>query len=105
MLLLVRWVRSGRGGGRARAAALVLLLALIALLVVRIAASGWSGVGAVPAFVIVALIGWRIALWARRRRAWPKQDMETGVPGTPQGSSQTSSAPTGTTGTPTPPSS
>jgi hypothetical protein len=58
MLLFIRWLRSGRGGRLARFGVPLLLLALIALLAARVAAGGgWSGVGAVPAFVIVGLIG------------------------------------------------
>jgi hypothetical protein len=107
MLLLIRWLRTGRGGRLARFGALLLLLVLIALLAARLATSGWSGVGAVPAFVIVALIGWRIAMVARRRRAWPKRDADPGVRANPHGPSQssgeTAGAPTGTTGmTPSP---
>jgi hypothetical protein len=102
MLLLIRWLRAGRGGRPARAGELLLLLALIALLVARVAVAGWSGVGAVPAFVIVAVIGWRIAMMTRRRRNWPKRDTDPGVPGNTEDPSQTSSATTGPTGRATP---
>jgi hypothetical protein len=81
MLLFIRWLRSGRGGRLARGGALLLLLILIALLAARVAVGGWSGVGAVPAFVIVAVIGWRLAMVARRRRAWPTRDADPGAPG------------------------
>lgn len=74
MFLLIRWLRSGRGGLAARVGAVFLLLVLIALPVARVAVDGWSGFGLIPALVIVALVAWRISAAVRRRRAWPTRD-------------------------------
>jgi hypothetical protein len=71
MFLLIRWLRSGRGGLAARVGAVFLLLVLIALPVARVAIYGWSGFGLIPVVIIVALVAWRISAAARRRRAWP----------------------------------
>lgn len=83
MFLLIRWLRSGRGGRAARLGAVLLVLVLIALPVARVAVDGWSGVGVVPALVIVALVVWRMVAVARRRRAWPKVDTQPPVPPAP----------------------
>jgi hypothetical protein len=71
MFLLIRWLRSGRGGLAARVGAVFLLLVLIALPVARVAADGWSGFGLIPVLVIAALVAWRIPAAVRRRRARP----------------------------------
>ena len=80
MFLLIRWLRAGRGGLPARVGAVLLLVALIALPAARIATSGWSGIGILPAVAIVAVIAWRVTTVARRRRAWPKSDAEPDAP-------------------------
>lgn len=103
MLLLIRWLRSSGGATPlARVGVALLVVAPIALPVARVATSGWSGVGLVPAVVIVAVIGWRITTVTRRRRAWPKWDAEPDAPGTraaPSESADATAAPTtGTSG-------
>ena len=97
MFLLIRWLRSGRRGPLARVGIALPVAALIALLVARVAIGGWSGVGVVPAVVIVAVIGWRITTVARRRRAWPKPEAESQArraPASPSESPTATAAPT-----------
>jgi hypothetical protein len=77
MFLLIRWLRSGRGGLAAHVGAVFLLLVLIALPVARVAVDGWSGFGLIPAFVIVALVAWRI--WTAVRRHAPQDRCRDGL--------------------------
>lgn len=102
MFLLIRWLRSGRGGLVARVGAVFLLLVLIALPVARVAVDGWSGFGLIPALVIVALVAWRISTAARRRRARPARGADPasrervsarGGQGVAEGSRRSASAP------------
>jgi hypothetical protein len=99
MFLLIRWLRSGRGGPLARVGAALLLVALIALLVARVATSGWSGMGILPAVAIIAIVAWRMTTVARRRRAWPKSDAEPDARGTPARAKSPDAAAARTTGT------
>jgi hypothetical protein len=89
MFLLIRLLRSGRGGLAARVGAVFLLLALIALRVALVAVHGWSVFTLIPALVIVALVAWRISAAARRRRALAAR----GGQGVAEGPGRSASAP------------
>jgi hypothetical protein len=104
MFLLIRWLRSGRGGLAARVGAVFLLLVLIALPVARVAVDGWSGFGLIPVLVIAALVAWRLSAVVRRRRARPgraaspvsrEQVPVRGGQGVAEGSGRSVSAPEG----------